>query len=33
MVKKIDPWGSLKVTDYEHVFKQFGLKQLPKRLS
>jgi len=32
MVKQIDPWGSLKVTDYEHVFKQFGLKHLPEEI-
>ena len=29
-MEKIDPWGSLKVKDYEHVFKEFGLKPLSK---
>ncbi|MCR4368304.1 MAG: hypothetical protein NUV67_00155, partial [archaeon] len=29
-MEKIDPWGSMKVSDYGHVFAQFGLKELPQ---
>ncbi|PIN85275.1 MAG: tryptophan--tRNA ligase [Candidatus Diapherotrites archaeon CG11_big_fil_rev_8_21_14_0_20_37_9] len=32
-MKEIDPWGSLKIKDYEHVFTKFGLKELPKKVS
>ncbi|MAG18062.1 MAG: tryptophan--tRNA ligase [Candidatus Diapherotrites archaeon] len=32
MLKEIDPWGQLKVTDYEHVFRKFGLKHFPKNI-
>ncbi len=28
----IDPWGSKAVNDYEHVFKEFGLKEVPKKI-
>jgi len=31
-LKEIDPWGQLKIKDYEHVFKDFGLKPLPNNL-
>ncbi|MCR4335974.1 MAG: tryptophan--tRNA ligase [archaeon] len=31
-MQEIDPWGNLKVSDYEHVFKEFGLKQFPDSL-
>lgn len=27
---KIDPWGSSKISDYEHVFKEFGLAKFPE---
>ncbi|MEK6957481.1 MAG: tryptophan--tRNA ligase [archaeon] len=27
---EIDPWGSASVTDYGHVFKEFGLRPFPK---
>ncbi len=27
---KIDPWASAAVSDYEHVFKQFGLSEFPE---
>jgi len=30
MEKKIDAWGSDSITDYEHVFKEFGLKKFSK---
>lgn len=30
---KIDPWGSFKVTDYEHVFKEFGLQPFPEHFA
>ncbi len=26
---KIDPWGSSSISNYEHVFKAFGLKEFP----
>ncbi len=29
---QIDPWGQFKVSDYEHVFKEFGLQPIPKSL-
>lgn len=33
MAKKIDAWGSEAITDYEHVFKEFGLKKFPEKIS
>ncbi|MDP2974553.1 MAG: tryptophan--tRNA ligase, partial [Candidatus Diapherotrites archaeon] len=27
---KIDPWGSAAITDYEHVFLEFGLGKFPE---
>jgi len=27
MTQKLDPWGSLKVSDYKKLFKEFGLKE------
>ncbi|AJF59684.1 MAG: tryptophanyl-tRNA synthetase [archaeon GW2011_AR10] len=30
---RIDPWGSGQITDYEHVFKEFGLKPFPEKWS
>lgn len=27
---QIDPWGQFKVTDYDHVFREFGLVPFPK---
>lgn len=29
----IDPWGSAEISDYEHVFKEFGLKKFPEEMS
>ncbi|MCX6798798.1 MAG: tryptophan--tRNA ligase, partial [Candidatus Diapherotrites archaeon] len=29
---KIDPWGSGAVTDYERVFKEFGLSAFPEKM-
>jgi tryptophanyl-tRNA synthetase len=31
--KTIDAWGNEAVTDYAHVFKEFGLKKLPESLA
>lgn len=31
--KKIDAWGDAAITDYEHVFKEFGLKKMPESIS
>ena len=33
MAEKIDAWGSEAITDYEHVFKEFGLKKFPEQFS
>ncbi|MDD5148495.1 MAG: tryptophan--tRNA ligase [Candidatus ainarchaeum sp.] len=33
MPEKIDAWGNEAVTDYEHVFKEFGLKKFPEALA
>jgi len=30
---RIDPWGSGQITDYEDVFKEFGLKPFPEKWS
>jgi len=30
---EIDPWGSQSIADYEHVFKEFGLKPFPQKAS
>lgn len=27
----IDPWGASLITDYEHVFKEFGLERFPQK--
>ena len=32
-MQKIDPWSELKVKDYGHVFEEFGLKEVPKKIS
>lgn len=29
---KIDPWGSNAVSDYEHIFKEFGLTKFPESM-
>lgn len=29
--ERIDPWGSAVITDYGHVFKEFGLKEFDKK--
>lgn len=29
---KIDPWGSAAITDYEHVFQEFGLGKFPESM-
>ncbi|MDO8428863.1 MAG: tryptophan--tRNA ligase [Candidatus Diapherotrites archaeon] len=33
MPEKIDPWSSQQLTKYEHVFKEFGLKEFPEEWS
>lgn len=33
MNHEIDPWGSLTVKDYEHVFREFGLHEFPKAVA
>lgn len=30
--QKIDAWGDTAITDYEHVFKEFGLKKMPSEI-
>ncbi len=30
---QIDPWGQFKVSDYAHVFREFGLQPFPRSLS
>ena len=30
MPEKIDPWSSQQLSQYDHVFKEFGLKEFPK---
>src|SRR3989344_7272462 len=32
LTEKIDPWGSMSITDYDHVFKEFGLKKYPENM-
>jgi len=29
---KIDPWGSFSISNYEHVFKEFGLSKFPESM-
>ncbi len=31
--ESIDPWGGKAITDYEHVFKEFGLARFPEKIS
>lgn len=31
MAEAIDPWGSKTVSDYAHVFKEFGLQEFPEK--
>lgn len=31
--ESIDPWGSKALTDYGHVFKEFGLSRFPEKIS
>jgi len=31
MTQKLNPWGSEEVTDYEHIFKEFGLEAFPEK--
>lgn len=33
MEQKIDAWGNEAVTDYEHVFQEFGLKKFPSAMA
>ncbi|MBN1940874.1 MAG: tryptophan--tRNA ligase [Candidatus Diapherotrites archaeon] len=33
MAKRIDAWGSEAITNYEHVFKEFGLKKFPEAIA
>lgn len=31
MDKNLNPWSSAEITDYEHIFKEFGIEKFPER--